>query len=453
MSIYNLLNTGLEDNLVADELTDDVVNETLDVEESADAEIAEMEEAENEIAEDETKIEILEATEDELEGIADSLESILKRGRGLDRQSHVFLRNHLNAIEMRLGIEIYTPSNESFEFTGSGIQATEDSLESIREVISKVSDKVKSIRDDVLKKMGSWVEYMVSANIRLLSKLEGQRQRLDTTPDLKGDVVNQVSVSGLRYLSFDDGIDPTGNLGRALDYLDDQVSRLSNWDAEFKKRPVKVFDNLAKLVFKEPKERVESLKELTKQYLSKHGDEEYKLLTGFHESISSPSPYEKGRDGFLYGTELLPGNDVLAVGYHTETKDIHVIYTKGKMPESTEPMAKVESVNVLKGDLDKAIKVMKQYVHLSGVTKAMVQNRTAGMSKVWEDYEKFINGLDKEDPKYDEKVEVAHTEAERLTYTWFSIIDITRNKTNNSISVVRDYTKYADKSLKALGYK
>ncbi len=193
MSIYNLLNIGLEDNLVADELTDDVVNETLDVEESADAEIAEMEEAENEIAEDETKIEILEATGDELEGIADSLESILKRGRGLDRQSHVFLRNHLNAIEMRLGIEIYTPSNESFEFTGSSIQATQDSLESIKETIGKVLTGIKNTFKTMGEAFARWVNASSLAYKRLDARIDGMIKKVKEVDDEGGS--KEISLS------------------------------------------------------------------------------------------------------------------------------------------------------------------------------------------------------------------------------------------------------------------
>src|SRR5699024_5983518 len=193
MSIYNLLNTGLEDNLVADELTDDVVNETLDVEESADAEIAEMEEAENEIAEDETKIEILEATEDELEGIADSLESILKRGRGLDRQSHVFLCNHLYAIEMRLGIEIYTPSNESFEFTGSSIQATQDSLESIKETIGKVLTGIKNTFKTLGEAFSRWVNASALAYKRLDARIDDMIKKVKEVDDEGGS--KEISLS------------------------------------------------------------------------------------------------------------------------------------------------------------------------------------------------------------------------------------------------------------------
>lgn len=171
------------------------------LEEVTDAEIAVEEVEVNELADDaEDQAEIVEGLEEVatgLEAIAISLESAVKDG-GLDAGAAVFLHHAVKAHTSRLGMQdAPVASLESFGGATDRLEATQISMESVKDTLAKVW---KAIYDAVMRAVRAAAN-LAAKIFSNLDKLEARAKSLaDKAKALQGSPSGEVSVGGVASL-------------------------------------------------------------------------------------------------------------------------------------------------------------------------------------------------------------------------------------------------------------
>ncbi len=186
MSFYNLLKDSLEEfdeNEFTVEDGENTVEEILAEEDSTVA-------IQNEVLEDgevddvDTAITLVEDEVEAMESIRDSLESFTAQGKGLDPLGGALLNNHLSVISKRLGVKFVTHSNESFADEAASLQATQDSLESIKEKLQAAWEWIK----EAIKKLWASTKEWFKATFTLRGRYEAQAKKLqEVVKGLKSD--------------------------------------------------------------------------------------------------------------------------------------------------------------------------------------------------------------------------------------------------------------------------
>lgn len=301
MSIYNLLNSSLEEleeEVITEDDANEVVESAVDYEETPEAAAEYLEEVDNEVDEESLKLEALSATEEELSGLEDSLESMLAAGKGLDAHTHRLMRTHLSAIEQRLGVAIPLPSNESFESATLSLQATEDSLESIRDVLGKVGTGIKKTITNIGLKLKDFFKWVTSTVVRLESRFKGLVKSANQRDDGDVDVPETITVPRSKNLYIGGELDPKG----VLSFINDYVAEINKRTPERLKLSTDSVDSLLNTIDDLEKDEVIP-KKAVEEFIEK-----VVHLRGTYK------PHPKGNKKFIYDVTELPGNRQLLRG-------------------------------------------------------------------------------------------------------------------------------------------
>lgn len=183
MSAKNAIKVALE-NLDAEGV---VPEEVTVVEGELEQEVLEVVEAQQEVEVEAEVVERLETAADSLESYGIALEGLLATG-GMNKTTAAVYRIGFEHIMNGLGQdEVRMPALESFEGETDMVEATEVSVEGIKEELTKIYAAIKSFVNSLIEKVGAFFKALFSATASLKKSAVALKKQAGETKGTAGD--------------------------------------------------------------------------------------------------------------------------------------------------------------------------------------------------------------------------------------------------------------------------